>query len=88
MNYQQFIKRKASEDVVSGFDPQDLGGHLFDFQAAIVEWACKRGRAAIFADTELAKKAMQTEWARQVTEHAGGMVLIAAPLCVAQQTVE
>ena len=88
MNYDNFIKRKASEDVVSGFDPQDLGSHLFDFQAAIVEWACKRGRAAIFADTGLGKTAMQTEWARQVTEHTGGMVLIAAPLCVAQQTVE
>ena len=33
LNYDEFIKRKASEDVVSGFDPQDLGGHLFDFQA-------------------------------------------------------
>lgn len=87
-DYDAFIKRKASEDVVSGLDPSALGSHLFDFQAAIVTWACKRGRAAIFADTGLGKTAMQTEWARQVTEHTGGMVLIAAPLCVAQQTVE
>lgn len=87
-DYDAFIKRKASEDVISGFDAVDIGAHLFDFQAAIVEWACKRGRAAIFADTGLGKTAMQTEWARQVTEHTGGMVLIAAPLCVAQQTVE
>jgi hypothetical protein len=86
--YDDFIKRKATEDVESGFEPRDLGAHLFDFQSAIVEWACKRGRAAIFADTGLGKTAMQTEWARQVTEHTGGMVLIAAPLCVAQQTVE
>jgi DNA modification methylase len=86
--YDAFIKRKASYDVESGFEPSDLGSHLFDFQAAIVEWACKRGRAAIFADTGLGKTAMQTEWARQVTEHTGGMVLIAAPLCVAQQTVD
>jgi len=86
--YDAFIKRKASDDVESGFEPSDLGSHLFDFQAAIVEWACKRGRAAIFADTGLGKTAMQTEWARQVTEHTGGMVLIAAPLCVAQQTVD
>jgi len=86
--YDEFIKRKASEDVVSGFEPQDLGSHLFDFQASMVTWACQRGRAALFADTGLGKTAMQTEWARQVTEHTGGMVLIAAPLCVAQQTVE
>ena len=87
-NYDDFIKRKATEDVESGFEPSQLGDHLFDFQASIVEWACKRGRAAIFADTGLGKTAMQTEWARQVSEHTGGRVLIAAPLCVAQQTVE
>jgi DNA modification methylase len=87
-DYEAFIKRKVSEDVESGFDPVEMGDHLFDFQSSIVEWACKRGRAAIFADTGLGKTAMQTEWARQVSEHTGGMVLIAAPLCVAQQTVE
>ena len=31
---------------------------------------------------------MQAEWARQVAAHTGGRVLILAPLCVAQQTVE
>jgi DNA modification methylase len=88
MNYEEFIKEKASLDVESGFEPSELGAHLFDFQSAIVEWACKRGRAAIFADTGLGKTAMQTEWAKQVCIHTGGDVLIAAPLCVAQQTVE
>lgn len=61
MNYEEFINKKSSVDVVTGFDPQDLGSHLFNFQSAIVEWACKRGRAAIFADTGLGKTAMQTE---------------------------
>lgn len=51
--YDEFIKRKRADDVVTGFHPRDLGSHLFDFQFAIVEWACKRGRAAIFADTGL-----------------------------------
>ena len=87
-NYEQFIAGKATSDIECGFDPQEMGAHLFDFQHAMVEWACKRGRAALFADTGLGKTAMQTEWARQVAEHTGGMVLIAAPLCVAQQTVE
>lgn len=88
MNYEQYISTKATADVDSGFEPTNLGSHLFDFQSSIVEWACKRGRAAIFADTGLGKTAMQAEWARQVAEHTGGKVLIAAPLCVAQQTVE
>ena len=87
-DYDRFIKAKAATSTPVGFDPQDMGGDLFDFQRAIVEWACRRGRAAIFADTGLGKTAMQVEWARQVNEHTGGDVLIAAPLCVAQQTVE
>lgn len=32
--YDEFIKRKQSDDLVTGFDPQDLGSHLFDFQSA------------------------------------------------------
>jgi DNA modification methylase len=87
-DYDAFIKAKAATSVAVGLEAKDLGGDLFDFQRAIVEWACRRGRAAIFADTGLGKTAMQTEWARQVNEHTGGDVLIAAPLCVAQQTVE
>ena len=86
--YGSFIQAKAETSIAAGFEPKDMGGDLFDFQRAIVEWACKRGRAAIFADTGLGKTAMQVEWARQVNEHTGGDVLIAAPLCVAQQTVE
>ena len=87
-DYDAFIKAKAATSIAAGFEPNDMSGDLFDFQRAIVEWACKRGRAAIFADTGLGKTAMQVEWARQVNEHTGGDVLIAAPLCVAQQTVE
>jgi len=83
-DYDAFIKAKAATSIAAGFEPQDMGGDLFDFQRAIVEWACRRGRAAIFADTGLGKTAMQVEWARQVNEHTGGDVLIAAPLCVAQ----
>ncbi|MBK8225524.1 MAG: hypothetical protein IPK73_31315 [Candidatus Obscuribacter sp.] len=62
--------------------------NLFDFQSAIVSWACKRGRAGIFADTGLGKTAMQVAWADQVVKHTQGRVLILAPLCVAQQTVK
>ncbi len=88
MDYDAFIKAKSLSQIPTGFAPQALGKHLFDFQSAIVEWACKRGRAAIFADTGLGKTAMQAEWARQVVANTGGRVLILAPLCVAQQTVD
>jgi len=87
MDYETFIRGKSTNEISHGFEPKPLGRHLFDFQKVIVEWACRRGRAAIFADTGLGKTAMQIEWASQVVLRTGGRVLILAPLCVAQQTV-
>lgn len=57
---------------------------LYAWQAQTVRWACKRGRAAIFADCGLGKTFMQIEWARMM--HKRG-ALIVAPLSVARQTV-
>jgi superfamily II DNA or RNA helicase len=87
-DYLDFIKTKQAKEIISGFDADVSGYGLFDFQEAIVKWALKRGRAAIFADTGLGKTAMQVTWAWEVCKHTGGDVLILAPLCVAQQTVE
>ena len=85
--YQEFINSKNKSVAPTGFVCEDVGDYLFDFQKAIVKWALKRGRAAIFADTGLGKTAMQVTWAQKVHEHTDGDVLIVAPLCVAQQTV-
>lgn len=87
-DYEQFIKNKLRVDVQAGFDCDVPTGPLFDFQAACVKWALKRGRAALFEDTGLGKTAQQTAWANYVHRHTGGNVFILAPLCVAQQTVE
>lgn len=86
-DYQAFIASKLSLHTPVGFEPGPLPESLFDFQAAIVTWAVRRGRAAIFADTGLGKSCMQISWADQVASHTGKPVLILAPLCVAQQTV-
>lgn len=88
MQYIDFIKRKQIADVPTGFDADIPVGPLFDFQAACVKWALKRGRAALFLDTGLGKTLSQVTWAQLVCEHTGGNVIIAAPLCVSQQTVE
>ena len=89
MGYQEFLDRKDFTNLQSGFDADDsfLPESLFEFQRAIVKWALKKGRAAIFADTGLGKTAMQLAWANAVHQHTGNRVLIVAPLCVAQQTV-
>ena len=87
MDYDEFIKTKEFEDVRSGFDPGELNHKLFDFQKAIVRWALRRGRAAIFANTGMGKTAMQMEWADNVVDHTGKPVLVVAPLAVAKQSV-
>jgi hypothetical protein len=86
--YERFIKSKLTADTPSGFDCDIPIGPLFDFQAACVKWALKRGRAALFEDTGLGKTFQEATWANEVHKHTGGNVIIAAPLCVALQTVE
>lgn len=86
-DYLDFVRSKLRTEVPSGFDSvPPLNTKLFPFQRDVVEWALRRGRAAIFADCGLGKTAMQLEWAHRVHEHTGGNVLVLAPLAVAPQT--
>jgi len=87
-SYEDFVKSKRRAEVATGHTPGDLNEHLFDFQHAIVSWAVRRGRAAIFADTGLGKTLMQLAWAEEVAERTCGIVLILAPLAVSEQTIE
>lgn len=85
--YEDFLatKRRAANDV--GFTPNKLPARLFDWQKDIVEWACKKGRAAIFADCGLGKSLMELAWGQLVCEHVGesSKVILLTPLAVAQQ---
>lgn len=86
--YSEFLKRKELREQETGItvSPQQLHPSLFDWQKRIIQWACKVGRAAIWADTGLGKTRMQLEWLRQVcAEHGTGLIL--APLAVCQQTI-
>lgn len=86
IDYNEFLKQKAFNKVTAGFTPTALNPNLWLHQPAIVDWACRRGRAAIFADTGLGKTLMQLEWANQVHMHTGKPVLLLAPLAVGKQT--
>ena len=88
MEYEDFVKSKRRAEVATGHAPGELNEHLFDFQHAIVSWAVRRGRAAIFADTGLGKTLMQLSWADEVQSHTGGIVVVLAPLAVSEQTIE
>lgn len=88
MNYNDFLKNKRFVLESSGFDidKSELNPMLYDFQKDIVRWALKKGKACIFADCGLGKTPMQLSWAYQVHKHTGGIILILAPLAVADQT--
>lgn len=83
MSYQRFLASKSPVPNLFGRSPDRLPRIFHPFQRSIVEWAIRRGRAAIFADCGLGKTLMQLEWARQ----SGERVLVLAPLAVAEQTV-
>lgn len=89
MNYSDFLSSKTPRAVSAGFRVDALGQreHLFEWQQAIVQWALRKGKSAIFADTGLGKTRMQLAWAYEVHRHTGRNVLLLAPLAVAQQTV-
>ena len=86
ISYADFIAHKMTRVPPTGIpsvSESDLPSGLFDFQSAIVLWALRRGRAAIFADTGLGKSRMQLAWADAVHKATGRDVLILAPLAVA-----
>ena len=87
MDYADFLQAKSQLDGEHGFAPLWLPDTLFDFQAAMVEWALRKGRAALFEDCGLGKTFQELVWAQNVVMHTNGNVLIAAPLAVAQQIV-
>lgn len=87
MEYAEFLRNKSQVGTACGFDPIWLPDWLFDFQQSLVEWAIRKGRAAIFADCGLGKTPMQLVWAENVVRKTNKPVLIVTPLAVSRQTV-
>lgn len=88
-DYDAFLRGKVIRVDPVGFEPQAeyFPEALFPFQRKIVEWAIRRGRAAIFADCGLGKTPMQLTIADQVIRYTSKPALILAPLGVVPQTV-
>jgi DNA modification methylase len=88
MSYAALLESKKPAEVLSGIESGLLHPSLFDFQAALVRWALRRGRAAVFCDTGLGKTRIQLEWLRQIAmQNEEFKGLIVAPLAVAEQTI-
>lgn len=83
-DYSSFIGAKRLKAENHGIEPESLNPNLFDWQAAVVRWALRKGRACLFEDCGLGKTIQQLAWAEQIP----GPVLILTPLAVAEQTAE
>jgi hypothetical protein len=88
-DYRAFLKGKTLRAQPHGIKTKGLkiNPKLYEFQRVCVDWALRRGRAALFQDCGLGKTPQQLEWARVIAEQTKSPVLILAPLAVAQQTV-
>lgn len=87
MDYYEFLDAKTHIGYQEGFDPIWMPSTLFDFQVALCDWAVRKGRGAIFADTGLGKTAMQLTWAENVVRKTNKSVLLLTPIAVAGQTL-
>ena len=89
MDYEQILNKKVKRDVATGINSRfDINPYLYQFQADLVRWAVKRGRAAIFAFTGAGKNAMGPEWARIIAQHHKGKSIIFEPLGVIGGAIE
>jgi len=87
MNYSNFIEGKSQTENLYGFDPIWTPDFLFDFQSSLVEWATRKGRAALYCDCGLGKSPMLLVWAENIVRKTNGRVLIITPLSVSYQMV-
>ena len=88
--YMTFLAGKRPTVPDAGFRvaPEALHADLLPHQRAIVAWALRKGRCAVWADTGLGKAFIALEWSRQLLARGHAKrVLILAPLAVAQQFV-
>lgn len=85
VSYESFLegKRRKAQEAGRKIDLDAVSPVLYDWQARVVRWAIRAGRAALFEDCGLGKTGQQLEWARLIA----GRSLILAPLSVARQTV-
>lgn len=86
MDYTEFLMKKTKRELPTGIEVEVKNKILFEWQKKVVEFALKRGSAALFEDTGLGKGPQQLVWAEEINRYTNKPVLIVAPLAVSAQT--
>ena len=90
MSYEDFLANKSFQPLSYGFEvPEEwLNGNAKGHQKLGIEWALKRGRAALFFDTGLGKSLCLLNFAYAVTKKTGMPVIVLAPLAVGASLIK
>jgi len=86
-DYRSLLQSKSQLTGNFGFQPLFIPDACFPFQTALIQFALRKGRSAIFADCGLGKTLIELVWAENVCAETNGRVLILTPLAVSGQTV-
>lgn len=85
VDYAEFLDRKTQYAEGDGFEPHWMPDQAFDFQRYLIDWAQRKGRAALFTDCGTGKSLMELTWAQNVVRETNRPVLLLTPLAVANQ---
>lgn len=86
-SYEAFLNYKIQLADMGGFTPLSLPEFLYPFQAYLLDWSVRKGRAAIWADCGLGKTPLSLSFADNIIRKTNKDVLILTPLSVAGQFV-
>lgn len=87
MDYTDFITNKSQWKHEAGFTPSNVPDFLFDFQKYLFEYACTKGRSAVFADCGMGKTAVELAFGDEIARRENKPVLLLTPLAVGQQVI-
>lgn len=86
--YEKFLETKKHLIGSFGFEPTWMPDMAFDFQIAVIQKSCLKGRVANFLDTGLGKTLINISIAYNTVLHTNKKVLILTPLAVAFQFIK
>lgn len=88
MEYSEFLEKKRHSIINYGHECKYMPDGLFEFQKYVIDYAVKKGRAALFLDTGLGKTIIELTIAQNYIQITNKPVLIITPLAVAFQFIK
>jgi DNA modification methylase len=88
MQYQEFLQQKELIHYGDGLDLTITHEKFLEYQDAIVNWALKKGKSAIFADCGLGKSFMAMAILDGISKHINKPALLITPLQILNQFIK